>query len=59
VHVDRRGEAPDDGRILGILGKAGYHGYLALEYEASGNPLTEVPRLISKMRAAIRVANEA
>ncbi len=58
VHVERQGQTVDAGRVLAILGKAGYRGYLAVEYEAADDPLTGVPRLISQLRAAIR-AREA
>jgi sugar phosphate isomerase/epimerase len=43
-------------RILSILDKAGYHGYLALEYEATVDPMTTVPKLIAKMKEVIRAA---
>jgi len=56
VHIDRKPAPADIPRILKILGAAGYRGYLALEYEAAGNPMTEVPRLISKLQEAIRAA---
>ena len=39
--------------MLGILAKAGYRGYLALEYEAAGDPRMEVPKLIAQMRQAM------
>jgi L-ribulose-5-phosphate 3-epimerase len=54
VHVDRRSQPADWPRILKILGAAGYRGYLALEYELADDPLTNVPKLFSKMRDAIR-----
>ena len=62
VHEHQQAEPPDTSRILGILGilgKTGYRGYLALEYEASADPLTEVPKLLTGMRQAIRTANES
>ena len=59
VTVERQEQVADWSRILGILGKAGYRGYLALEYESLDNPVVEVPKLIAKMRAVIRVSNEA
>jgi sugar phosphate isomerase/epimerase len=58
VHVDHQSQPADWNRVLGILGKSGYRGYLALEYESTDDPLTMVPKLISKMRSAIRTANE-
>src|SRR5437879_2692752 len=56
VHVDRKSQPADWPRILKILGNAGYQGYLALEYESTDAPLTEVPKLVAKMREAIRGA---
>jgi sugar phosphate isomerase/epimerase len=56
VHVDRKSQPADWPRILKILGNAGYHGYLALEYELTDSPLTVVPKLVAKMREAIRGA---
>jgi L-ribulose-5-phosphate 3-epimerase len=53
VHVAKKGEPTDIGRVLGILLKAGYRGYLALEYEAAGDPKVEVPKLIAQMRQAM------
>ena len=50
VQVDGRRQPADWPRILGILRKAGYRGYLALEYESGGNPRVEVPQLITRMR---------
>jgi sugar phosphate isomerase/epimerase len=58
VHLDHQSHPADWNRVLGILGKAGYRGYLALEYESTDDPLTMVPKLISKMRSAIRTASE-
>jgi sugar phosphate isomerase/epimerase len=51
--VNGERQPADFARILRILGKAGYRGYLALEYESTDNPRTAVPDLISKIRAAI------
>ncbi|MDQ6678456.1 MAG: sugar phosphate isomerase/epimerase, partial [Acidobacteriota bacterium] len=59
VHVNHQPQPADWTRILEILGKAEYRGYLALEYESTDNPLTAVPELVSKMRAAIQVANRS
>jgi len=54
VHVDHKGRPVDIPRILKILGNAGYHGYLAIEYEAGDDPRTVVPKWISMLRDAIR-----
>jgi len=40
-------------RIVAILRKAGYRGYLALEYEAKEDPLTAIPRHIAALRDAV------
>jgi sugar phosphate isomerase/epimerase len=53
VHVAKKGEPTDAARVLGILTKAGYRGYLALEYEAAGDPKMEVSKLIGQMRQAM------
>ena len=53
VHMAKKAEPTDVGRVLGILARAGYRGYLALEYEAAGDPRTEVPKLIAQMRQAM------
>jgi sugar phosphate isomerase/epimerase len=37
-------------RIIGMLAKSGYQGYLALEYEAKEPAPTAVPRLLKKLR---------
>jgi sugar phosphate isomerase/epimerase len=56
VHVDRQPQPADFARILAILGRAGYRGYLALEYESNGDARKAVPELIAQMRAAIQAA---
>lgn len=48
-HGRRRG---DYGRILGILKRAGYRGYVALEYEAEEDPYTGVPKFLDRVRQA-------
>ena len=59
VHLSHREEDADWPRILKILGDAGYRGYLALEYERNGDPVTEVPRLVAKMNQTIAAARNA
>lgn len=54
VHVDGRPQAADWPRILAVLRKVGYRGYLALEYELNEDPRTAVPQLIARMRKTIR-----
>jgi L-ribulose-5-phosphate 3-epimerase len=53
VHIHRQAQPADWPRVLNILGKAGYRGYLALEYELEDDPLTAVPKLVAKMRETI------
>jgi L-ribulose-5-phosphate 3-epimerase len=57
VHMDHHEEPADWPRILKILGSAGYRGYLALEYELEDDPMTNVPRLLAKMRETINAAH--
>lgn len=40
-------------RIVDILRKAGYRGYLALEYEAAEDPRVAVPRVVQRLREVI------
>ena len=54
VRINHQHQPADWPRMLKILGNAGYRGYLALEYELTDDPLTAVPRLVSKMRDVIR-----
>ena len=53
VRVNGHSEPADWAQILRILGKAGYRGYLALEYEATEDPPATVPKLITRLRAGI------
>jgi len=45
-----KSEPQDWDRIVGILAKSGYKGYLALEYEAKEAAVTAVPRLLKQLR---------
>ena len=47
-----RGEA-DFGRIIEVLKKANYRGFVALEYEAKEDPKTAVPRHLKTLRKLI------
>jgi sugar phosphate isomerase/epimerase len=40
-------------RVVALLRKSGYRGYLALEYEAKEEPATAVPRLIGELKRVI------
>jgi len=44
----------DYDRIVGILRKAGYRGYISLEFEGNENPKTGVPRSLQALRTAFR-----
>jgi sugar phosphate isomerase/epimerase len=43
----------DYARLIDILRKSGYRGYVALEYEAKEDPKTAVPRHLEKLRKLI------
>jgi sugar phosphate isomerase/epimerase len=48
------GSKPADlGRVVGILKKANYRGWLALEYEDDEDPKTAVPRYIEQLRGLV------
>jgi sugar phosphate isomerase/epimerase len=53
--INRQGkkEPMDFGRIVGMLRKANYHGYLSLEYEGGEDPMVAVPRHLEALRKAI------
>lgn len=51
-------QAADLGRIAGILRDANYQGYITLEYEASEDPWTAVPRLLEKMRRIVGASRD-
>jgi|TARA_B110000495_G_C22751826_1_gene440475 hypothetical protein len=45
--------AADISRLIGILKKANYRGYVVLEYEAKEDPFTAVPRYLKELRQLI------
>jgi sugar phosphate isomerase/epimerase len=47
-------EPQDWNRILGMFAKAGYKGFLSIEYEAKEDPMTAVPRLMKELRTLTR-----
>jgi sugar phosphate isomerase/epimerase len=53
VYVDGRRQTADWPKILGILRKSGYLGYLALEYEENEDPRSAVPQLLARLRESI------
>jgi L-ribulose-5-phosphate 3-epimerase len=54
VQIDHQSQPADWPRILGILGRSGYRGYLAIEYESTDEPRIVVPKLVSRLRDVIR-----
>jgi len=50
---DGKKEPADWSRLLGMIGKAGYKGYVGLEYEEN-NAEADVPRLAATLRALVR-----
>jgi len=52
VQAGKREES-DYPRIVALMHKANYHGYLTLEYEATEEPLTAIPRHLEAIRKAI------
>ena len=46
-------QEPDLDRIVGLLGDAGYRGWLVLEYEGGGDVKTEAAKWIDKLRAVV------
>ncbi len=50
---DAEPETADWPRLLGMLARGGYKGYVALEYEAEPEPATEVPKLIRRLQRLI------
>jgi L-ribulose-5-phosphate 3-epimerase len=47
-------EKADWDRLMTMFAKAGYRGYLSLEYEDPATAQTEIPRLASDLRAGVR-----
>ena len=60
VHLKSHVSAPDGtkepadwARLLGMLGNAGYKGYVGLEYEGTESE-AEIPRLVAELRTVVR-----
>ncbi|GIW97412.1 MAG: xylose isomerase [Pirellulaceae bacterium] len=53
MHRQGRTEETDLARVLDILRRAGYSGWVALEYEASEDPLTAIPRWLRRLQELI------
>jgi L-ribulose-5-phosphate 3-epimerase len=47
-------EKADWDRLIGMFARAGYKGYLSLEYETNGDAEVEVPKLTAELRRGIR-----
>jgi len=47
-------EKADWDRLIGMFAKAGYKGYISLEYEEKENAETAVPRLVTELRRVVR-----
>lgn len=53
VKVSVKGKEVDMNRVVKILRDANYSGYLAIEYEEKEDPMTGVPKFLSKIREAL------
>lgn len=51
-------EPADWDRIVAMFAKAGYRGYLALEYEESEDPFLAVPRHLARLRKLVEQYNQ-
>ena len=57
TEISRKGQKKEDadlGRVIDVLREAKYSGYVVLEYEASEDAMTAVPRHIKTLRELIR-----
>jgi len=50
---ETRSEAADLPRLVDLLRKANYRGYLNLEHESEEDPMTAVPPVLQKMRQLV------
>jgi sugar phosphate isomerase/epimerase len=50
VFPDGKKQRADLKKIIGLLKTGNYHGYVALEYEAGGDPLVEVPKVLKSLK---------
>ena len=46
--------ATDIPRVVDLLAKAGYRGYIVLEYESKPEPYEAIPKHLSELRAALK-----
>lgn len=54
IAPNNKKEPADFGRIIGILRKHNYRGYVVLEYEEKTDPKQEIPKLIKHLRELVR-----
>lgn len=50
ISPNKQPQETDLARVLDILRKAGYSGWVALEYEASEDPMVAIPRWLKKLK---------
>ena len=53
THVDGKPAPADYARMIDILRRANYRGYVIFEYEEEEDPLTAIPRHLPKLRALL------
>jgi len=53
IFQNNQNQETDLARVLNILRKAGYSGWVALEYEAKEDPMAAIPRWLQKLKAII------
>ena len=53
IPVNGKEEPADLEKLIAILKQANYRGYVVLEYEEDGDPLTEVPRYLHELKKLI------
>ena len=53
MFVNNKNEEADLPRVLDILRKAGYSGWVALEYEEAEDPMVAVPKWLKKIKATM------
>jgi len=54
LRVSGKPEPTDLARVMNILRKANFQGYVVLEYEAKENPYTTIPPVLKKMQPLLR-----
>ena len=54
LRVNGKPEPTDLARVMNILRKANFQGYVVLEYEAKEDPYTTIPPVLKKMQPLLR-----